>query len=598
MQNSGLKKVSPKTIVIACSIIILNGLFLHSLKAQNLAVSELKNLFDKKRFFEMRDKLKAFENNASGEILFFKGAVENKFNKPDESIRLLKKFLEHKPQNEELVRESHSLLADNFVKTYRYRQAAETLKIILQKFGGTLDEEKKADYQNVIKLWGALGKVPPQKTIFKGDSVIQGEKTIGFHIPVEINGKTESMIFDTGANLSTVTETLAGKLNLQIIEVQFDVTSITGEKIKAKAAVAEELKLGNVVVKNVVFIVFPDKALYIEPIKYQISGILGFPVIESLREITWTEDKKILIPQKARKTGQQNLAIDGLTPLISGIFNEKLLTFAFDTGADDSSLYLPFYKDFEKEILKNGESFMEKVTGVGGTKEVKAYLLQNLEMNFSGRRAVFPKIEVLTENTSDSSKYFYGNIGRDLIEQFDKMTLNFETMNISFESAANNCSDEHFKEFDFWLGDWEIEQKILKADGTWFESKAKNKVSKILEGCAVQENWEGEVFFFWEEMSQPEKIKALSVRSFDAKSRKWTINWMDTRSPKFSVFEGNFADGKGEFFRSLKDENGNETILRITFSDIQPGSVHWDLAFSKDGRKTFSTLWIMEMKRK
>lgn len=581
---------------VVCSLFVL--IFSISINAQKTYVSNFKDLYDKKQFFDLRDELKSVENESSGEILFFKGAVENKFNKPVESINLLRKFLDEKPLNKELVRESYSLLADNFVKTYRYKQAAETLKTILQKFSDTLDKEKKADYENVVKLWSALSKVPPQRTVFKGDSVIQGEKKIGFTIPVEIGGKTESMIFDTGANLSTVTETLARKLNLQIIEVQFDVTSITGEKIKARAGVAKELKLGNVIVENVIFIVFPDKALYIEPIKYQINGILGFPVIESLREITWTKDKKILIPQKTQKIGEQNLAMDGLFPLISGVFNGKRLTFAFDTGADESSFYPPFYKAFENEILQNGESFTEKVTGVGGTKEIKAYLLKNLEMNFASRRSVFPKVAVLTENTSDSSKYFYGNIGRDLIGQFDEMTLNFETMNVSFESSSANCADKNFKEFDFWLGEWEIKQKILKADGTWFESKAETKVSKILDGCAVQENWEGEVFFFWEGMNQPEKIKALSVRFFDAKTQKWTINWMDTRSPKFSVFEGDFNYGKGELFRSLKDENGSETVLRITFSDIKADSVHWDLAFSKDGGKTFTMLWIMEMKRK
>ena len=35
----------------------------------------------------------------------------------------------------------------------------------------------------------------------------------------------------------------------------------------------------------------------------------------------------------------------------------------------------------------------------------------------------------------------------------------------------------------------------------------------------------------------------------------------------------------------------------LTFSDIKENSVHWDLAFSKDDGKTWTTIWIMEMKR-
>ena len=166
----------------------------------------------------------------------------------------------------------------------------------------------------------------------------------------------------------------------------------------------------------------------------------------------------------------------------------------------------------------------------------------------------------------------------------------------AFAQNNSNCTSKEHQEFDFWLGNWNIKQKILKADSSWFESKAKTKVAKILNGCAVQENWEGEVQFFWEGMTKPEKIKALSVRSFGEKTKKWMINWMDTRNPQFSGFEGNFADGKSEFFRKVAGENGGKgTILRITFSDIKENSVRWDLAVSTDDGKKFTTLWIMEM---
>ncbi|MEW6125840.1 MAG: hypothetical protein AB1757_02150 [Acidobacteriota bacterium] len=164
-----------------------------------------------------------------------------------------------------------------------------------------------------------------------------------------------------------------------------------------------------------------------------------------------------------------------------------------------------------------------------------------------------------------------------------------------FAQAHTVCESAEANAFDFWLGDWVIKQKILKADGSWFKSKAKTKVSRVLNGCAVIEHWEGEVQFFWEGMSRPEKIKALSVRSYDAKTKSWKINWMDTRNPQFSVFEGKFDNGKGEFFRKVANEEGNQTIIRITFSDIKSTSVHWDLAVSSDNGKTFATLWIMEM---
>lgn len=166
------------------------------------------------------------------------------------------------------------------------------------------------------------------------------------------------------------------------------------------------------------------------------------------------------------------------------------------------------------------------------------------------------------------------------------------------KSEAKNCSEKEHRQFDFWLGDWSIKQKILKADGKWFEADAETSVKPALDGCALVENWSGEVLFFWEGMKTPETIKGLSVRAYNAKTKKWTINWMDTRGLEFGAHAGGFTESKGEFFRTVKNPDGNEMKTRITFSDITKSSVHWDLAVSSDSGETWRTLWIMAMTRK
>jgi hypothetical protein len=166
-------------------------------------------------------------------------------------------------------------------------------------------------------------------------------------------------------------------------------------------------------------------------------------------------------------------------------------------------------------------------------------------------------------------------------------------------SAASSaeCSGPEYHQFDFWIGQWDIKQKILKADATWFEADAHTNVSPILGGCALMEEWQGDVLFFWEGMEQPEPLKGFSVRAFDRKTNQWTISWMDTRHLRFSEFEGNFHDGRGEFFRKRLNEEKKETVTRITFSEIKPASVRWDLAVSSDDGQNWKTLWIMQMTR-
>lgn len=160
-----------------------------------------------------------------------------------------------------------------------------------------------------------------------------------------------------------------------------------------------------------------------------------------------------------------------------------------------------------------------------------------------------------------------------------------------------SCDAPQAREFDFWIGDWAIDQRLRARDGSWIRLPAKTSVSSILDGCAILERWEGEVQFFWEGMEAPEPLEALSVRAYDPASGSWRIHWMDTRSARFGEpFVGGFDEGRGEFRRTTSSPDG-ERVSRIVFRQITQGSVHWELAVSSDGGQTWRPLWIMEMRR-
>ena len=419
------------TILFTAAFLLIasNALFAES-------PSELAELFEKRRYFELREALAHVRSRGERSLLFYRAVVENKFNRPDRSIQLVERFLESpgKGAKRRMLVEAHTLLADNYVKIYSYSKAAGVYDLILTKFAADLSAQEKAGYENVGGLWKALASVPPQTTEFRGDSLIQAkQERVGLYVPLEINGQSESFIFDTGANVSTIIESHAKKLGLEIYESDVEVGSISGNKVRSRLGVAKQLKFGNITLRNVVFLVFPDESLYIKPLNFQIHGILGFPAIEALGQVTWTRDKRIIIPSASGRSNLNNLAFDGLTPLIRGSYGGRSMTFAFDTGANTSTLYPVFFKTFEKEIIADGGPVMEKVTGAGGRREIKAYRLPDSQFEFAGRKAAFKRLQVLTEETSGASRYFYGNIGRDLIGQFNRMTINFDKMSIAFE---------------------------------------------------------------------------------------------------------------------------------------------------------------------
>jgi hypothetical protein len=74
-----------------------------------------------------------------------------------------------------------------------------------------------------------------------------------------------------------------------------------------------------------------------------------------------------------------------------------------------------------------------KIGGAGGFKEVEAYNLNNLDLMIAGKPVRMAKAKILTAPVNDESKYFYGNLGQDLIKQFERMTLDFKSMRINFD---------------------------------------------------------------------------------------------------------------------------------------------------------------------
>lgn len=165
-------------------------------------------------------------------------------------------------------------------------------------------------------------------------------------------------------------------------------------------------------------------------------------------------------------------------------------------------------------------------------------------------------------------------------------------------AQARDCADRAVRDFDFWIGDWHIDQSILRQDGTWLELPAQTSVTATLNGCALIERWEGEVMFFWEGMNESETLSGLSVRAYDPTTGQWYIHWMDTRAPRFDQpYVGRFVNGQGVFFRRWETPEGNR-VGRVTFDDITANSVRWALAISSDDGRSWQTIWTMRMWRR
>lgn len=150
------------------------------------------------------------------------------------------------------------------------------------------------------------------------------------------------------------------------------------------------------------------------------------------------------------------------------------------------------------------------------------------------------------------------------------------------------------RQFDFWLGQWNVNLRTRQSDNTWQNSvRAEAKIYSILDGKAVLELWNSG------------SIKGYSLRYFDEKKGKWVLwlDWPNHNRSDSSTLEGSFRHGRVEFFTMPQNGSwfdrllGREPVSRYTFSDITASSLRWDDAHSTDGGESWQHSWIMEFSR-
>ena len=140
------------------------------------------------------------------------------------------------------------------------------------------------------------------------------------------------------------------------------------------------------------------------------------------------------------------------------------------------------------------------------------------------------------------------------------------------------CSDPGADQFDFWLGEWAL---------TWTDGgRGSNRIEKIMDGCVIQENFDG---------TPSTPLRGMSVSTYLTASGDWKQTWVDNQGG-YLDFSGGFADGKMILERDAVIE-GRPVKQRMVWYNIQPDALEWDWQRSDDGGQTWKTLWHIDYKR-
>ncbi|RAJ80371.1 aspartyl protease [Chitinophaga dinghuensis] len=391
---------------------------------------EVYQLILNRNFFKAKDWYALNKSNLDQQHQQLTEAIlDNAFNKPaisDQKVTVLLQTATGLPDS--LLLKLHRLKEDNAVKQYKYKEAKVEVITMLKKFAAMLSDEERDDLSNNLKIWTALENVPPQRVSRGAVKLKMFKDNAGLNnLKMTVGMDTADFIFDTGANISTVSASTAKQLHFRIIPSEIAVNAITGKTVTAQLAVCDKMMLGDLQLENVVFLVLEDEGLSFPSINYYIHGILGYAVIAALREIQITRDNYFIVPETETEiSGPSNMAIDGLTPLIC----IDGMHFTFDTGAGNSILYAPFYQRNRSIIDGNYSPQMIAFGGAGGKVETAGFKVK-VTFNIMDKKVTVKNVNLLQNNINQEK--VYGNIGQDVIRQFSKMTMNFDKMFIRFD---------------------------------------------------------------------------------------------------------------------------------------------------------------------
>ncbi len=392
----------------------------------------LDRLFAERSYIELAAALSSAANLSAEQQAFYQGILANRRNAAAESIAKLESVL---PALEaSALKVAYYVLADDYSKTFRYAEAARVYRQIERRFGGSLARKERQDVRDSLRKWESLSSAEPQTVrIDESFTMNRTRDDAGIlTVPARFGDETVPCVFDTGASYSVLTSSLAKSLGLTLSETTIPVDAITGGEVAARLAVVPEFRLGSAVVKNAVFLVFEDRDLYIAPLKLQIRGIVGFPVIAALGRLTFHRNGDIEIGgASSGATGEPNLYLEERTPLVAAAIDGKALLFALDSGATQSVLFAPYYKMHRAEF--SGKPVPQDSTGAGGTRANLAFYKESLELRFGEKAARLSHVPVYTEKLGTSHDFFYGNLGQDVLKQFERYTLDFKNMRLELE---------------------------------------------------------------------------------------------------------------------------------------------------------------------
>ena len=262
----------------------------------------------------------------------------------------------------------------------------------------------------------------------------------------------------------------------------------------------------------------------------------------------------------------------------SGVIYKTLIA---DTSHDALHLNRLAYTELMSKNYKEAELHLNRALASHPTPGLKASIYSRLA-----------RVKAVRDNTGETVILLDSAVANgylsfpelDTLGDFNGVRNNaafMEVRNKLYNSIYPCYQDKRSREFDFWIGDWDV-----YVTGT--SSYAGHSViQQISGGCAILENWQSAI------------SEGKSLNFIDDSTHKWKQVWVGSYpNGKQDFVDGEYKDSVMRFTFTTPDAQGHVMQGKFSFFNQGPDQVRQLNETSPDNGKTWTASYDFTYKRR
>jgi ketosteroid isomerase-like protein len=148
------------------------------------------------------------------------------------------------------------------------------------------------------------------------------------------------------------------------------------------------------------------------------------------------------------------------------------------------------------------------------------------------------------------------------------------------------CSRPEYRQFDFWIGEWE-------AFGTNGQKAGDSRISLRLDSCIILEEWTSAA------LQQGLRYAGKSFNTYNAVTKQWQQTWVDNVGGTNEYMQGRYENNQMVFYSTpFKFNKDSVAIRKMTFTSLSADKLRQHGEISKDEGQAWTTEYDLEYRRK